>query len=149
MITNDRKLRLLAAVPLFAECTGKELELLGRLTEVVEVAEGTVLIQEGRRGQEFFVVEEGAAVVERDGAEVEVIRPGGFFGELALIDGRPRNATVRAQTRLRVLLLGQREFTGLLSSSPMLARQILAELVRRLRVVEDRQAAERGAPVSA
>ncbi|OWY60959.1 hypothetical protein B7486_66375, partial [cyanobacterium TDX16] len=76
---------------------------------------------------------EGTATISKDGTDVTEVGPGAVFGEMALIDRAPRNATVTAKTPMRVLVLGQREFTGLLDESPGFTRSILAALAHRVR----------------
>ena len=76
---------------------------------------------------------EGTARVERHGRKVAELGPGGFFGDLALLDRAPRNATVVAQTPMELVVLGQREFSGLIDDVPGFARKLLAGLARRLR----------------
>ena len=82
-----------------------------------------MLCQEGKSGNECFVVIEGEAAVTIGGDEVTTIGPGGFFGEMALLDGGPRVATVTATTDMRLLSLSRGEFTTLLADVPSVSRQ--------------------------
>ena len=123
----------LAEVPLFSACTRKDLSVVARRAEDVHVGQGKVLVTEGAAGTQFFVIIEGTARVERHGRKVAELGPGGFFGDLALLDRAPRNATVVAQTPMELVVLGQREFSGLIDDVPGFARKLLAGLARRLR----------------
>ena len=125
--------RVLLKVPMFQACTKRELTMVSRLAEDVRYEPGDVLVREGARGEEFFVIVEGQAEVGRGGRKVAVLGPGDFFGELALLDPAPRDATVTALTPMEVVVLGRREFTGLLAEVPTIARRLLLGMARRLR----------------
>ena len=133
MARHDTFIDHLAEVPLFSACSRKELGLVAKRAEDVKVEAGKVLVSEGATGTEFFVILDGAARVERRGRKVADIGPGGFFGDLALLDRAPRNATVVAQTPMELLVLGQREFAALIDEVPGFAHKLLAGLARRLR----------------
>jgi CRP/FNR family transcriptional regulator, cyclic AMP receptor protein len=133
MSRRDAFLDHLAQVPLFSALSRKELALVARRAEDVEVEAGRVLVSEGSTGSEFFVIIDGTANVTRRGRKVAALGPGDAFGELALLDKAPRNATVTAQTSMEVVVLGQREFGGLIDEVPGFARKLLAGMARRLR----------------
>ena len=84
-------------------------------------------------GVEFFVIVEGVATATRNGMQLAVLRPGNFFGELALLDGGPRTATVVADTDMHLLVFSRRDFSRLHSLAPTVAYKMLAELGARLR----------------
>jgi CRP-like cAMP-binding protein len=132
MPRNDQFVEALAAVPLFSACSRKELQLVARTADRLTLPPGTVVVTEGAAGTEFFVVLAGEARVERHGREVATIGAGGFFGDLALLDRAPRNASVVADTELEVAKLGQRAFDSLLDH-PGFSKRLLAGLARRLR----------------
>jgi len=123
----------LAEVPLFSALSKKELGLVARRAEDVRVEPGAVLTSEGSAGHEFFVIVEGTAKVSRQGRKVAEVGPGASFGELALLDRAPRNATVTAETPMELVVLGQREFAGLIDDVPGFARKLLAGMAARLR----------------
>lgn len=123
----------LAAVPLFAGLSRDDLEKVARAANEITVESGRALVTEGETGHEAFIVVDGTATVTAGGTEVATIGPGAVFGEMALIDRAPRNATVTATTPMKVLVLGQREFTGLLDESPGFTRSIMAALAYRVR----------------
>lgn len=123
----------LSNIWLFSSCSAKELRMLRKATEELSVPAGRVLVEEGTIGREFFLIVEGTASVKRGNRRVATLGPGQYFGELALLDRRPRSATVVSETDMRLLVLGQREFSGVLEAIPSLGRKLLAAMASRLR----------------
>jgi CRP/FNR family cyclic AMP-dependent transcriptional regulator len=133
-VGSDERVKLLRDVWLFERCSTSELAAIARLASGVAVEPGTVLATEGTPGHEFVVVVEGTASVLRRGAEVGQIGPGMFFGELALLDGGPRTATVRALTPMQALVLDRSAFDELVDRAiPSVARRMLVTLAERFR----------------
>jgi CRP-like cAMP-binding protein len=133
MPRGDAFLDHLRDVSLFSALSRKELSLVARRAEDVKVAAGKVLVNEGAPGSEFFVIVDGTARVTRKGRKVATLGPGAAFGELALLDRAPRNATVVAETPMELVVLGQREFAGIIDEVPGFAHKLLAGLAHRLR----------------
>lgn len=123
----------LSQIWLFSTCSAKELRAVRRALEQVTVGPGRVLCEEGEIGRELFLIVDGHASVRVKGRRVAVLGPGQYFGELAILDRQPRSATVMSETDLRLLVLGQRDFTGLLDTVPALGRKLLAAMATRLR----------------
>ncbi len=128
----------LANVPLFAACSRGDIKILARHMVEVEVPAGATVVKEGDRGDAFYVVIEGEARVSSGGPrrasrEVARLGPGGWFGELAVLDPAPRNATVTANTSMVVGVLGARVFRAVLRDVPSLTEKLLAGMARRLR----------------
>jgi CRP/FNR family transcriptional regulator, cyclic AMP receptor protein len=132
MARSDSFVETLGTVPLFSACSKKELQLVAKSAERVTIPAGKVVVNEGAAGTEFFVIIDGRARVERHAREVAVLGPGQFFGDLALLDRAPRNASVIADSDLEVAKLGQRAFDTLLDV-PGFSKKLLAGLARRLR----------------
>ncbi len=130
---KDNRLDLLRGVPLFSGCTKRELAAIESLTSMIDVAKGTEVATFGTPGQEFFIIVDGSATASRNGLTLAVLGPGSFFGELALLDGGERTATVVADTDLTLLVLSRREFRSLQSTAPSVAYKLLVELGARLR----------------
>jgi hypothetical protein len=127
-----RRREFLRELPLFASSTEPELRVFDRLAGEIWVERGADLIHEGARGVEFAVVAEGHVVVERGGRALAVLGAGDFVGELALLDGRARTATVSAATRTRLLVLGIDEFAVVMRDVPSLRAHVeAAAAVRR------------------
>jgi CRP/FNR family cyclic AMP-dependent transcriptional regulator len=138
---SPTKVQLLAEVPLFANCTKKELSRIASLADRVRVEAGRVLTEEGKPGKEFFVVEEGSARVTVRGKKRATLGPGDFFGEMALLDQGPRSATVASEGPMSLYVIGQREFIRLLDEVPFVARRVLTGMAKRLRSLENAPAA--------
>jgi CRP-like cAMP-binding protein len=128
----------LATVPLFSALSRSELRQIVQVAEELDVPPGRVLVTEGRTGREFFLILEGEATVRRNGRKVATLGPGQYFGELALIDRGPRSASVESASDMKLLVLGQREFAGLLESMPGVAAKLLSGLAHRLREADAR-----------
>jgi CRP/FNR family transcriptional regulator, cyclic AMP receptor protein len=122
----------LAQVSLFAALSNKELQKIAKASDEVEVAAGKTLVEEGAIGHEFFLILEGEAVVKRAGRKL-TLGPGQYFGELALLDRKPRSASVVAETDMKLLVIGQREFSGVIDEVPGLSHKLLAAMAARLR----------------
>jgi CRP-like cAMP-binding protein len=138
MLTPTAQLDHLKTIPLFSYCSRKELRTLGARSIGVRVPAGQTLIQQGDRGGEFFVVLAGQAQVSRDGAVVDTVGPGDFFGELAVLDHAPRNATVTATDPMEVLVFSRSDFETVLFDAPLMTRRLLTGLARRLRGLDQR-----------
>jgi CRP-like cAMP-binding protein len=124
---------LLTEVGLFSRCTKRERQTIARHAQAAELPAGTDLVREGEPGDALFLILEGEAVIQRDGDEVGRVGPGSHFGELAILDGAPRSATVVAATDVKVAVLGIRMFRTLLREFPELAEQLLVGLAGELR----------------
>ncbi|HVA75473.1 MAG TPA: cyclic nucleotide-binding domain-containing protein [Acidimicrobiales bacterium] len=129
----DRKLEHLANVRMFSSLNRKELSLVARAVDVVTVDAGSEIVTEGSTGHEFFLILDGEAVVKRGGRKIATLGPGNYFGELALLDRGPRSATIVAGSDLKLAVLGQREFMGLLDQVPALSHKLLVSMATRLR----------------
>jgi CRP/FNR family transcriptional regulator, cyclic AMP receptor protein len=129
---KDIRLDRMEQVPLFASCSRKELETIGRASDEINVSSGTVLCEQGQPGDEFYLLLDGEATVRRDDAIVGPIVPGGSFGELALLTELPRNATVEATRDSTLLVLTKADFRALLDEVPGLAHSLLTSVAQRL-----------------
>jgi CRP-like cAMP-binding protein len=128
--------KALPNIELFSELSNKELKSVASLMTPVRVKAGRVLTEEGQPGREFMIIIEGTATVRRSGKVVARLGPGDFFGELAVIAGVPRTATVTADSDMLIENLNRREFSSLLDESPRIAKKILVGAVRRLHELE-------------
>lgn len=134
-----RVIDMLKAVPLFSECTQRELRRIANLGTMIDVQEGSELTKQGTVGREFFLLIEGAAGCFIDAKRVATFGPGDFFGEMALLDRGPRRATVVVEASGRALVLDGREFSRLLDEAPSIARRMLTVLAQRARQNESIQ----------
>lgn len=134
MAQQDATSRL-AQVPIFSECTKRELTIIGRAAKEVSHREGTVIAREGERGVGLFLILEGQCKVSIGGKTKAKLGPGDFFGEVALLDGGPRTATVTALTPVRLVGITGWVFRGLLMEHPSIALKTLEAVAGRLRAV--------------
>jgi CRP-like cAMP-binding protein len=130
-LRKDAKLELLRQVPLFAGCSKKELSEISTLADELSFPAGTKLIEEGRQGHEFFLLVEGEVDVRAKGRKVNTLSDGAFFGEMALVSQRPRNATVTTSSPVRVLVVHEQAFRRLLRDSPSIQLKVLQTLADR------------------
>jgi CRP/FNR family cyclic AMP-dependent transcriptional regulator len=126
----------LAAVPLFEGLSKKQLRRISSLMTRLDRPAGQVLTKEGQTGQEFFIVLDGEVEVHQGDRVIATRGPGDYLGEIALLDNRPRTATVVATTPVSVEVLSRREFISLLAETPELSEQILATMAQRLADIE-------------
>src|SRR4051812_869588 len=136
MARRDQFIDHLSQVPLFSALSRRELALVAKRAEDVVVPAGKVLVSEGDTGNQFFVIMSGTAKLTRRGRKIATLGPGDSFGELALLDKHPRNATAIAETPMELVVIGQREFAGLIDDVPGFARKLLAAMAARLRVAD-------------
>jgi CRP-like cAMP-binding protein len=127
-----QQIALLGAVPLFISCTHGELRAIAQLGTPISVHAGTVLTEEGAPGREFFLVLGGEASCRVHKKEVKLFKPGGYFGELALLHGGIRTADIVALTDMELLVFDAREFRSLLTTTPTIGIKMLATLAERL-----------------
>lgn len=127
----------LANIELFSELSAKEIKKVASYMTTIDVREGRDLTVQGTVGREFMIIAEGEASVRRNGRLIATLGPGDFFGELAVIAGVPRTATVTAESPMVVEALNRREFSSLLDESPKLSRKILVGAVKRLHDLEE------------
>jgi len=137
-MARDLFLEQLGEVPLFSAMSKKDLQSVAKRADFVSAPPGKVLVTEGSAGSEFFAILAGRARVERHGRQVALLGPGNFFGDLALLDRAPRNASVVSETDMELARLNQRAFDALLDV-PGFSKKLLAGLARRLREQDLRQ----------
>lgn len=125
----------LANVPIFSGCSKRELALIARATKEVAHRQGTTIAREGERGIGLFLILEGQCEVTIGGKRKAKLGPGDFFGEIALLDGGPRTATVTALTNVKLIGITGWVFRGLLMEHPSIALKTLEAVAGRLRSV--------------
>jgi CRP-like cAMP-binding protein len=133
----DAHIRLLSGAWLFSGCTEEELARIALLVQERAAAPNDTLTVEGDDGTEFFVVVDGTAVATVDGDEIGRLGPGSFFGEMALLDGGERRATVTATSPMALLVLDRNDFNEMLEvAMPSVAPKLLAVVGARMRALE-------------
>ncbi|HSK92280.1 MAG TPA: cyclic nucleotide-binding domain-containing protein [Euzebyales bacterium] len=134
---REEKVAWLRRVPLFADLSTAQLEGVAPFVDEVETEAGQVLIGQEEFGRELLIIVEGAAEVTRDGRPVREVGPGDVIGEISLLDGGPRTATVTAREPTTVLSISKRAFDTVLDRVPGLPHELLRALAARLRDATD------------
>ena len=125
--------RRLRQVPLFSAMTEPAIRAIAELVEPEAFAPGATLIEEGQPGDAFLVVTAGTAEVRRGGSALRQVGAGDFLGEISLIDGKPRTATVTATSPVAALILRRDAFLGLVDRFPSVRLGVLMALTERIR----------------
>jgi CRP/FNR family cyclic AMP-dependent transcriptional regulator len=132
----NKRVEMLASVPLFHGLSRNELrEVLNSATEV-EFAPGTVIVKQGQEARDFYLISSGRARLVVRAIREAPLEAGDYFGEISVIDGGPRSATVTAETHVSALRLNRESFLRILDRHGSIGRKILAEMCRRLREAE-------------
>lgn len=126
----------LSQIHLFNELSKSDLKKIERLMTPVDIKAGRQFITEGKPGREAFILLEGKASVHRGKKLIATLGPGDFIGEMSVIAGYPRSATVRAETDLVCEVLNRREFSSLLDEAPTIARKIMVTAIKRIHDLE-------------
>jgi len=131
-LRKNAKIELLKRVPLFRDCSNRELDAIAKIADEIDFREGKELTREGAAGREFFVLVEGTAEVTQGKRKLNTLSDGDFFGEISLITRLPRTATVTTVSPVRALVVTDRSFRRLLETDPRIQRKVLSALGERL-----------------
>jgi CRP/FNR family transcriptional regulator len=135
-LTVEDKLEILRGVPLFADLDERGLQAVSILAREVTLKSGDVLMVEGEDGDAFIVIVDGTIRIERGDRTIRSMTAGGFLGEIALVEGRPRTATATCVTDVRLLEIRRHEFERLLDTLPAVHTKIRAAIARRSRTAD-------------
>jgi CRP-like cAMP-binding protein len=124
---------VLSALPLFSRLPKRHVRAIAKLAWPVDCTPGEVIVRAGDRGNSLYLILEGRARVV---GKSRVLRPGDFFGEMALIDGGPRSATIIAASQVRAMMLQRRAFLKALKQNPQIGLAIMETLADRVRRLE-------------
>jgi CRP-like cAMP-binding protein len=133
---KDATFEVFAGTPLFAGCSKRELRQVASVCREESLPDGHVLIREGERGREFYVLLDGTVEVTQNGEKIGLLGPGEWLGEVALISQVPRTATVVATSPVDVLVLTDHAFQQLLNDVPSIAAKVHESLRERQRPVD-------------
>lgn len=133
MATTTELVEHLSRVPIFESCSKKELQTIAKQVREITHEAGHVIAAEGEPGAGLFVIDSGEADVTIGGRTVNHMKAGEFFGEMALLDGGPRTATVTATTDITLYALTEWVFRGLIAEHPGIAMRTLETMASRLR----------------
>jgi CRP-like cAMP-binding protein len=124
---------LLRLVPLFRGMTDRSFEAIASLASEADYGAGDELVRQGTPGHEFIIIVSGRARVERDGKKVRELGPGDFLGEISLVDGSPRTATVTALDPIHAVTVQREGFLDLIDRIPVFRLEVLNALTERIR----------------
>jgi CRP-like cAMP-binding protein len=141
-ILKRDKVELLSRLPLFETCSQRDLGHIAAISVEARRPAGTVLTREGQTGGLMFVIIEGRVEVTRDSQRLGELGPGETVGELSLIDGQVRSASVRTLTDVHVLEIASDEFQQLIKRQPKVVHNLLRGLSQRIRDMDERWPAE-------
>jgi serine/threonine protein phosphatase PrpC len=128
----NRKVEVLRQMPLFRHLTYKEILRVLSVTKVADFNTGDEILREGQPGDDLFILLKGKVRLHKDGAFVTQLGPGAHFGEMALIDKRPRSVSASAEDRTRALVLRRQEFNDIIRNEPRLSVKLLWSFVQVL-----------------
>ncbi len=131
-LRKNAKIELIKRVPLFSHCSKRELAAVAAEADELVLPEGRALTKQGARGSEFVVIVDGSADVTKNGRRINRLRSGDFLGEIALISGAPRTATVMTTSETHILVLTDRAFKRLTRDMPSIHASVLKALSERL-----------------
>ncbi len=136
LFRRDEKIAILKTVPLFSNLSKRQLTELSKHTDKVKIDAGQVMAKEGEKGCDFFLIIEGKAQVKKGRKIIRNLKSGDYFGEISLIDGEPRTASVMAETDINLLFVNKSSFDHLLKTVPGLQKKIMVSLCTYLRRAE-------------
>lgn len=134
---RSQKADLLKKVPLFSNLSKRHLNEIAKHADQLSIKAGRVLAKQGSIGREFVFIVDGKAQVKKDGKLIRQISAGDFFGEISMIDRKPRTATVISETDVTLLLVNSRSFDHLLDTIPGLQKKIMVALCKYIRRAEE------------
>jgi CRP-like cAMP-binding protein len=132
MLRKNAKIELLKQVPLFERCSQRELAQIAMLADELDLPGARELTHQGAGGFEFIILVEGQADVVRGVRVVNELGPGDFVGEIALVSGKPRTATVKTRGPARVLVITASGFRTLMRDVPSIQDKVLAAVTARV-----------------
>jgi CRP-like cAMP-binding protein len=132
VLRKNAKIELIKRVPLFARCSKRELEEIASLADELDIPADRNLTKEGATGHEFVVLVSGGATVKRNGRTINRLTDGDFLGELALVTGHPRSATVTTTSNARLLVITSGAFRRLMREMPSIQAKVLDAVASRL-----------------
>ena len=131
-LRKNLKVELIKRVPLFAQCSKAELAQVAAIADELHMPDGRKLTTEGEPGREFFVLVDGSADVRKGEKKINELSTGDFFGEVSVLAGTPRTATVTTNGPARLLVVTDRDLRRLLKDSPGIQAKVLQALAQRL-----------------
>jgi CRP/FNR family cyclic AMP-dependent transcriptional regulator len=132
----NERVEMLRSVPLFQGLSRRQVAQILKLGRELEFPPGEPIVERGYKAMDFFLILNGKAKLRVPGRRTRSLGPGDYFGEISVLDGGPRTATITAETRVWTLRLDRSRFIPLLDRHGSIGRKILVEMCRRLRAAE-------------
>ena len=132
---------VLRGIPLFASLSKRHVKRIANLARPRRFAADSAIVRKGQRGETFFVILDGEATLNLPGGRRVTLGAGDFFGELALLDGGPRTATILAKTSVLTMAIARRSFLKLVKGDSELALGLLKVMAERLREADQARVA--------
>ena len=136
MRKRDARIEALRKVPLLAGLSKRDLARVLALSEEQEFFPGKTIVKTGNQARDFYLILSGEAQLTVPGRKTAVLGPGDYFGEMAVLDGEPRSATIVAESHVLALRIGRADFVKMLNGHGSIGLKILVEMSRRLRAAE-------------
>lgn len=130
-------INVLQELPLFAGLSKRHLRRIAGIAQETRFSPQSTIVREGSAGQTFYVILDGTVTVLRSGRNSIRLEAGDFFGEMSLLDGKERSATIEADTEVLTLTIARPDFMKMLETEPPMALAILEELTTRLRALDE------------
>jgi len=138
MASKSVQLENLQKVPLFRDCSKRDLQHVAKAGDVITMTDGTTIVDQGQMGREAFVILSGNVIVKRSGRKITTLGTGDVVGELSLLDHGPRTATAVCDGDCTLFVLDQRHFRKVLEEQPQISFKLLGTLAGHIRNL-DRQ----------
>lgn len=132
----NERVEKLRSVPLFKGLSRRQVAQIVKLGRELEFAPGEAIVERGLKAMDFYLIMKGQAKLRVPGRRIRMLGPGAYFGEISVLDGGRRTATIVAETRVWTLRLDRSKFIPLLDRHGSIARKILVEMCGRLRAAE-------------
>lgn len=136
MATNKQLIAVLGVIPLFGGLSQKQLKKIAALAQIASFMQGASIVHQGVIGDSFYVILSGQAKVVVNGRTVHHLLPGDHFGEISLLDGQERTASVVTETPATLLEITQKQFFAMLAEDPEISLAILEGLARAVRRID-------------
>ncbi len=133
---KEARIKALRSVPLLAGLSRRDLDLVDELGRDNWFRAGYVIVKAGNQARDFYLILQGQARLSVPGKRPRILGPGDYFGEMSVLDGGPRSATIAAQTKVLALRIDRRDFLALLDAYGSIGRKILVEMTKRVRAAE-------------
>jgi CRP/FNR family cyclic AMP-dependent transcriptional regulator len=127
---------VLGTIPLFDGLSSRHLRRVRDIAEEADYMQGATIVKEGTEADAFYVILSGIARVTQRGRKINQLMPGDYFGEISLLDGGTRTASVNSDTPMTLLIIQRKAFRNLLAQEPAITLSLLAELAKMVRRTE-------------